>query len=100
MKKTILLTKGLLIDPSIPAEWDGFTVERSFRGCRLMIKVENPDHVQHGVKEIRVNGERIDLKNEPLLTERILNDRSKANVQVIMGSKGEKYKWKRRNMEK
>ena len=33
---------GLVISPSIPAEWDGFTVERSFRGCRLMIRVENP----------------------------------------------------------
>ena len=77
--------KGLLIDPSIPGEWDGFTVERSYRGCRLTIAVENPDHVQNGVKEIRVDGEKIDLKSGQLLTERVLNGRSKAIVQVTMG---------------
>ena len=63
-----------------------FTVERTYRGCALTIKVENPDHVQHGVKEIRVNGERIDRENGPLLTDRILSKRSKAIVQVTMGS--------------
>ena len=77
--------KGLLIDPSIPAEWEGFTVERSFRGCRLTIRVENPDHVQHGVREIRVNGEIIGQESGPLLTEAILRRHSKAMVQVTMG---------------
>jgi cellobiose phosphorylase len=77
--------KGLLIDPSIPAEWDSYTVERTYRGCTLTIEVTNPDHVQHGVKEIRVDGEKIDLKNGPLLTEMVLNSWSKENVQVIMG---------------
>ena len=38
-----------------------------------------------GVKEMRLNGVRIDLKNGSLLTESILNGRSKANVQVTMG---------------
>ena len=61
-------------------------VERSYRGCTLTIEVANPDHVQHGVTEIRVDGEKIDLKNGAFLTEMILNGRSKANIQVIMGS--------------
>ena len=77
--------KGLLIDPSIPAEWDGFTVERSFRGCRLTIRVENPDHVQHGVRELSVNGELLDLKAGPVLTDEILRQGRKAAVKVIMG---------------
>ncbi len=77
--------KGLLIDPSIPADWDGFTVERTYRGCHLTIEVDNPNHVQHGVKEMRVDGIIVDWKNGPLLTERILNGRSKACVQVTMG---------------
>ena len=77
--------KGLLIDPSIPAEWDGFTVERSFRGCRLMIRVENPDHVQHGVREIRVNGELIGQESGPLLTDAMLHRHAEAMVQVTMG---------------
>lgn len=78
--------KGLLIDPSIPAEWDGFTAERTYRGCQLTIDVKNPDHVQHGIKEIRIDGEKIDLKNGPLLTETILSSRSKASIQVTMGA--------------
>ena len=77
--------KGLLIDPSIPAQWDGFTVERTYRGCHLTIEVVNPEHIQHGIKEIRIDGEKVDLKNGPLLTESFLNGRSKACVQVTMG---------------
>ena len=77
--------KGLLIDPSIPAQWDGFTVERSFRGCRLTIRVENPEHVQHGIKEIRVDGVKVSLENGPLLMESILSGRSKARIHVTMG---------------
>ena len=77
--------KGLLIDPSIPAEWDGFTVERTYRGCHLTIEATNPEHVQHGIKEIRIDGKKVDLKNGPLLTESFLNGRSKACVQVTMG---------------
>ena len=53
-------------------------------GCK--IRVENPDHVQHGVKEIRVDGERVGRENAPLLTETILSGRSKASVHVTMGS--------------
>jgi cellobiose phosphorylase len=78
--------KGLLIDPSIPADWDGFTVERTYRGCRLTIEVINPDHVQHGIKKIRVDGEIIDLENGLILTESILKGRSEASIQVTMGS--------------
>ena len=77
--------KGLLIDPSIPAEWDGFTVERTYRSRKLTIMVENPDHIQHGVKEIRVDGKRIDRDNAPLLTDLILSGRTKASIQVTMG---------------
>ncbi len=77
--------KGLLIDPSIPAEWDGFTVERSFRGCHLTIRVENPDHVQHGVKELSVDGRALDLAEAPMITDdRIANCQS-AVVHVTMG---------------
>ena len=78
--------KGLLIGPSIPAEWDGFTAERTYRGRRLHIRVENPDHVMHGVKEIRVDGKKIDRGDRPLLSESILNSLSEASVQVTMGA--------------
>jgi len=47
---------GLVIDPCIPSEWDGFTVERRFRGKLLKITVQNPNHVQKGVSRIFLNG--------------------------------------------
>lgn len=50
------------------------------------IRVENPDHVQNGVKEIQVDGERVGRESAPLLTKTILSGRSKASVHVTMGS--------------
>jgi N,N'-diacetylchitobiose phosphorylase len=36
---------GLVIDPCIPAEWDGFEVTRQWRGATYHIKVRNPNHL-------------------------------------------------------
>ena len=47
---------GLKLAPSIPASWDGFTIEKSFRGKKLHIRVENPEHVQCGCRSLTVNG--------------------------------------------
>lgn len=49
---------GLLIDPCIPSAWKQFSVRRTFRGAVYNIDVTNPDHVQCGVKEMFVDGER------------------------------------------
>jgi cellobiose phosphorylase len=51
---------GLRLNPCIPPEWDGFTVERSFRGNRLYIRVHNPQHVSHGVVQVTVDGVNIE----------------------------------------
>jgi cellobiose phosphorylase len=51
-------TAGLIIDPCIPASWDGFTVKRTFRGATYTIEVKNSNHVQCGVKELWIDGER------------------------------------------
>ncbi|SDB36965.1 Cellobiose phosphorylase [Ruminococcaceae bacterium FB2012] len=51
---------GLVISPSIPAEWDGFKIEKNFRGCHLSIDIQNPDHVESGVKSMTVNGEAVE----------------------------------------
>ena len=37
-----------------------YTVEKNFRGTHLSMKFENPDHVQSGVKELYLNGEKIE----------------------------------------
>ena len=47
---------GLKIDPCIPHEMDGFTLRRVWRGATYEIVVENPDHLEKGVKAMTVNG--------------------------------------------
>jgi len=47
---------GIRINPSIPAIWDGFKIERTFRGKILKVDVKNPNKVNSGVKEIVING--------------------------------------------
>ncbi len=49
---------GLRIAPSIPAEWKEFTMEKNFRGSKIIIKVENPDGAEAGFKEFYINGEK------------------------------------------
>ncbi len=50
---------GITISPSIPHEWDGFKMKKTFRGKRLNIDVQNPDHVQSGVKTVMLNGKAV-----------------------------------------
>ena len=52
--------EGLRIDPCIPPTWDGFSVERSFRGNELLITVHNPGHISHGVSRVEVDGDEIE----------------------------------------
>ena len=47
---------GLKIDPCIPHEMDGFTLRRVWRGATYEIVVENPDHLEKGVKTMTVDG--------------------------------------------
>jgi cellobiose phosphorylase len=56
---------GLLIDPCIPSSWNGFAVERMFRGAKYLIEVQNPDHVQCAVKELWIDGERHCINKGP-----------------------------------
>src|SRR6185503_17822290 len=60
---------GLLIDPSIPAEWDGFKVTRQFRGARYEIEVKNPAKVSRGVKTMRVDGQPVPGSLVPIFTD-------------------------------
>ena len=47
---------GLRIAPAIPSDWDSYTVNKVFRGKKLNMTFNNPDHVESGVKEITLNG--------------------------------------------
>ncbi len=46
----------LIVDPCIPAAWDGFSVVRKWRGAEYRIEVSNPEHLEKGVHSIRVDG--------------------------------------------
>jgi cellobiose phosphorylase len=50
---------GLKIDPCIPKSWDGFEINRKFRGALYKIKITNPQHVSKGIRTLSVNGKEI-----------------------------------------
>jgi len=50
---------GLMIDPCIPDSWDSYKVSRRFRGATYEIEVKNPDHIQHGVAKLTMDGKDI-----------------------------------------
>ena len=68
----------LIIDPCVPADWRFFSAVRRWRGAVYRIRVENPEGVQKGVREIQVNGRKCD-------TILPLPAGSEADVLVIMG---------------
>jgi len=51
---------GLNINPSISSEWNGLKIHKSFRGKKLEITVDNSAHVESGVKELFLNGEKLE----------------------------------------
>lgn len=71
---------GLMIDPCIPSEWQGFTYKRNFRGTTYHITVDNPNHVSRGVREIYLDNNRIEGNKLP-----DLQDGKQHFVKVIMG---------------
>ena len=50
---------GLVVDPCIPADWPGFSVQRQWRGATYHITVQNPDGVEKGVKSVTLNGQSV-----------------------------------------
>jgi cellobiose phosphorylase len=49
---------GLRINPCIPKKWDGFEITRKFRGATYRIKVVNRNHVNKGVADVSIDGNR------------------------------------------
>ena len=71
---------GLQIDPCIPSSIRNFTVSRLYRGTVYEIRVENPDGVQKGIRELRLNGEKLAGNLLP-----VLPAGSTAQVTAVMG---------------
>jgi cellobiose phosphorylase len=51
---------GLRIDPRLPADWDGFTAVRRFRGARYRIAVRKPRGARGRVLRLVVDGRPVD----------------------------------------
>jgi N,N'-diacetylchitobiose phosphorylase len=71
---------GLVIDPCIPHEWDGFKATRQFRGKRFDIEVKNPDRICKGVASLTVNGQKFE---GCLIPHGVMKDVNK--VEVVLG---------------
>lgn len=72
--------EGLVIDPCIPSDWDGFQVKRRYFGDVYNITVRNPQHVEKGVKQIKLD----DVALEKNIIKPI-KDGKTHKVEVIMG---------------
>ncbi len=72
--------KGLRVDPCIPKNFGDFTVSRKFRDVTYHISVENPNHVEKGVKSLTVNG--VAVEGNVIPYDPSVKD---AEVKVIMG---------------
>jgi len=68
---------GLRISPAIPAAWDGFTMDKTFRGKRLHITVDNSAHHEGGVRRLLVNGNAVD---QDVLTDGMIADGDQITV--------------------
>ena len=51
---------GLEIDPCICSQWKEYTVTRRFRGSEYEIKIQNPDGVCKGIREILLDGQPVE----------------------------------------
>jgi len=71
---------GLRVDPCIPKKWDGFKMQRKFRGATYQLIIKNPDHVSKGVKELIINGNSSNSNVIPLLEKGKIH-----TVEIIMG---------------
>ena len=71
---------GLEVNPCLPADIKGYSINRIFRDAEYSIKVTNPSGVQKGVKKLIVNGKEIAGNIVPMQPKG-----SKNVVEVIMG---------------
>ena len=72
--------EGLSIDPCIPSDVRGYSVDRTYRGVVYHIEIENPKGVEKGVESITVDGKAIE---GTVITP--VTDKNKVEVRVILG---------------
>jgi len=70
----------LRIDPCIPRDWAGYELGYRYGETWYRINVENPDGVNQGVRQVALDGEKLDDKEVPLA-----DDGHHHQVRVVMG---------------
>lgn len=68
-----------IINPCIPTSWKSFSGTRYFRGVKYVISVKNPDGKSMGVKEIILDGKKIETNSIP-----VFEAGSEHTVEVLM----------------
>lgn len=71
---------GLIVEPCIPSDWNGYTVIRKFRGSVYRINVKNPSHVCKGVKTMIIDGVTVKGNTIPVFTDGKIHE-----VEAILG---------------
>jgi cellobiose phosphorylase len=71
---------SLNINPCIPRDWSGFKVDYRFGKAHYKINVENQQHTNQGIREIRLDGNLLSPGPIPLV-----DDGQSHEVQVVMG---------------
>ena len=72
--------EGIKVDPCIPGKWDGYIVNRIFRGAKYRIEIKNPDHVSKGIRQLIVDGQQIEGNVIP-----VFDTGTEHKVKLIMG---------------
>ncbi|NLJ41243.1 MAG: glycosyl transferase, partial [Clostridiales bacterium] len=70
----------LYIDPCIPPSWEGFVISYRHKDAAYKIKVENPDKISRGLKEIWADGTK---SEEKYIT--LSDGHGRHEIKVIMG---------------
>ncbi len=71
----------LKIDPCIPGNWPGFRITYRFGRTHYLVRVENPEGVSRGVRQIVLNG--ISLKDDRIP---LIDNGNQHEICVLMGS--------------
>ncbi|HZJ82748.1 MAG TPA: glycosyl transferase family 36, partial [Clostridia bacterium] len=71
----------IYVDPCIPSDWEGFDMTYKHKNTSYDIRVENPEGISQGVKEVWLDNKRIDDKSI------LLQDEGETHqVKVILGT--------------
>ncbi|HLJ92161.1 MAG TPA: glucoamylase family protein [Gemmataceae bacterium] len=70
----------LTLNPCIPHHWPGFDITYRYRSATYVLRVENPNGVEHGVRQVTLDGKELADRAVDLA-----DDRQTHEVRVVMG---------------